>query len=121
MDVNEVRLSLPADVADALVADEIAFRPIVTRGPGTGQVVQLIVDGVNTGAAVVTLAVAASSLRKLAERLWEKFRHADENIIMTIILPGAPAPRILKIKPGETDSQDRILDFIINALSTERD
>jgi hypothetical protein len=116
MSVDTVTISMPSDVAKGLIADGVAARPFIARGPGAGEIARLIVDDVNTGAAVVTLTVAGNSCRKLAERLWARIRQADDVIAITIDLPGRAEPRVLRVRRDEADGVDKILDFVIDVF-----
>jgi hypothetical protein len=73
-----VRVSLPADVAQVLLDEHVAVRPVVTRGGGLGEVISLVVEGVNTGANVVTLVTASAAMVRLARALRERLGRVDE-------------------------------------------
>ena len=119
MTADTITISLPSDVAKDLIADGVATRPFIARGPGAGEIARLIVDDVNTGAAVVTLAVAVNSCRKLAERLWARVRQADEVIAITIDVPGMPKPRVLRVRRDDAGGVDKVLDFVIDIFLGE--
>ncbi len=121
MDADTITISMPSDVAKGLIADGVASRPFIARGPGAGEIARLIVDDINTGAAVVTLTVAANSCRKLAERLWARIRQADDVIVITIDLPGSAKPRVLRVRRDEADGAEKILDFVIDVFSVGLD
>lgn len=112
-----VRISLPSEMADALVDDAVAIRPFTLRG-NAGDVWQLLVNGVNTGASTVTLIVATNTLRKLAQRIWERLGDDDskEEIIVSLTLPGEEHPKALKIQRDDAAAQDKILDFLAGTL-----
>jgi hypothetical protein len=85
---------MAADLADALVADGIAVRPFLTRGAPRGDLVSMVIDGVNTGAAIVTFVTAREALRKFAERVCARLRHSDKELVtVTITVPGEAKPR----------------------------
>jgi hypothetical protein len=112
-----VRISMAADLADALVADGIAVRPFLTRGAPGGDLVSMVIDGVNTGAAIVTLLTAEETLRKVAGRVWARLRHRQEDVVtLTITVPGEAKPHQLKIHRDDTAATDKILDFLVEAL-----
>jgi hypothetical protein len=73
-----VRVSLPADVAQVLLDEHVAVRPVVTRGGGLGEVISLVVEGVNTGANVVTLVTASAAMVRLARALRERLGRGVE-------------------------------------------
>jgi hypothetical protein len=63
--VAVLRISLPDELAIALIDDGIAIRPYRTRA-GTPDAITLMIDGVNTAASLVTLAATAAACRRLA-------------------------------------------------------
>jgi hypothetical protein len=112
-----VRISVPADLADTLVGDRIAVRPFTTRGTGAGEVIQMVIDDVNTGASVVTLLMAADAVRKFAERLWARLRQSKEDVVtVSVMAPGMAAPRELKVRRDDATGTDKVLDFLIEVL-----
>lgn len=58
-------MSLPAPLADELVSQGLAARPVV-RGPDSGAVA-LVLDTLNTASSLVTLAIAAPALKRAAQ------------------------------------------------------
>lgn len=114
--MSAVRISMPADLADVLVDDRIAVRPFGTRGPAD-ELIHMAIDGVNTGASVVTVVVAADAMRKFAGRIWQRLRRGREEIVtITVMLPGTDAPRELKVRADDADGADKVLDFLIDVL-----
>jgi hypothetical protein len=61
-------LNVPAEVAESLTADGSAVRTLSTRGP-SGDVIHILVNGVNTGASLITVGAAAGALYKVSTRL----------------------------------------------------
>ena len=57
---------LPENLADELVQSGDAVSPFTTRGPGTTEVIHFVIEGINTAAAIVTLAAATEVYRKVA-------------------------------------------------------
>ncbi len=78
-----IRISLPADIAQDLVDEQVVIRPITTRGPGFGDLVSIAVNTVNTAAAVVTIVTAAAALRRLATAIVKR-RHPSEPETITV-------------------------------------
>jgi hypothetical protein len=72
--VSAIRIRVPSPLADTLVADGDAVRPYTTRGPAVSEVLTFAIDGVNTAAAVITLAANVEIYRRFARRLRE---HAE--------------------------------------------
>lgn len=84
-----MRLEVPADLADELIADGTAVRSYTTRGPGMSDVVQLAMQVVNTGADVITVATAAAATPVLVRRLRRYLRRKggeDANGPVEIVL-----------------------------------
>lgn len=66
--VPAVRLMLPAEVADELVRSGDAVSPFITRGPVTTDIVHLVIEGINTAAAIVTLTAATTEVYRRVAR-----------------------------------------------------
>jgi hypothetical protein len=114
--MSAVRISMPADLADALVDDRVAVRPFATRGTAD-ELFHLVIDDVNTGASVVTVIMAAAAVRKFAGRTWERLRKSGTEIVtITVTAPGTDEPRELKIRADDADGEDKVLDFMIAVL-----
>jgi hypothetical protein len=117
-----VRISMPVDLADALVDDRVARRPFTTRGPGADELIRMVIDDVNTGASVVTLVMATDAVGKFAGRLWARLRRSQEDVVtVTVTAPGLPEPRELKVRRDDDAGEDKILDFLIEVLPVSND
>jgi hypothetical protein len=108
-----MRLEVPADLADELIADGTAVRSYTTRGPGMSDAVQLAIQFVNAGADMITVATAAAATPAVVRRLWQYVRHKrgedtdpsfeivlrsngrDTAVELSISLPDEDAERIL--------------------------
>jgi hypothetical protein len=100
-----IRISLPADIAQDLVDEQVAIRPMTTRGPGVGDLVSIAVNTVNTAAAVVTIVTAAAALRRLAAAIVKR-RHPSEPETITVAISGGQVtPRMIdrRSPTAETD------------------
>ena len=110
-----VRISMPTDLAETMTGEGIARRSFQTRGAGTDALFSLVIDGVNTGAAVVTLVMARETLVKFADRLWAWFRRSEEDVLtVTIAAPGLREQ--VKVHRDDRAAVDKILDLLIAAL-----
>jgi hypothetical protein len=118
MPEDYLRVSLPGSVADVLIEDGLAVTPYRTRGPSTTQALEFVVNGINTGASVVTLVITANALKKLAARLWALARRADRPLC-TISITTSDGTRQIDIAKGDTSAEDKILDFVIAALPSD--
>lgn len=112
MPEDAIRVELPEDIASALIDDGVAVIPYRTRGPGAGQVLGFVVNGVNTGASVVTLLITADALKKLAARLWARARGHDQPWC-TISITTPDGERRIGISRNDASAEDKILDFVI--------
>jgi hypothetical protein len=84
-DVTPIRVGLPAPIADALVASGEAVRSFTTRGSAAIEILNFTIEGINTGAAIVTLVGGAELYRKLARQLRE---HAGDRTIVAEMTAG---------------------------------
>jgi hypothetical protein len=120
MGVMVVRISLPEEIAIALIDDGTAVRPYRTRGASPHDVITLLIDGVNTAASIVTLAATAAACRRLASRIATRMHHGkDSPMTVTITGPNWPKPRHLEVSSSGSAAEDEILDFLIAALSAD--
>jgi hypothetical protein len=113
--VPALRISVPDDLAAALVAEGHAVRPYATRGAGPGDVVHVVIEGVNAAAAVVTIAGSLGALRVFARRLRE---HAAGR---TVVLERRSERRRLVATPGDPDSAVEQEDAVVAALAVALD
>jgi hypothetical protein len=113
-----IRLELPRDVADELVAERAAVRPLVTRGSGVSDVVQFLLDGVNTGSSVVTVAVAGGGLYTVARRLLDRMERKSGGVVI-VVLRGRGGSEELEIPPDA--SEEEMAALIVAAIHTVAD
>jgi molybdopterin-guanine dinucleotide biosynthesis protein len=69
-----IRVSLPEDLAEELIAEELAVPILRTRS--VGEIVQVAIDIANTGGSVVTVAAAAAAVPKVLRKVGKR---AQEN------------------------------------------
>jgi hypothetical protein len=120
MDVA-VRVELPTDLAETLLADEDAVPPFFdTRNAGAADIVTILLDGVNTGAEVVTLIVTVNACRKIAKRYWRKIRESGQRqVTIQIIRKDGTDREEIKVGVDDVGAEDRLLEFLVQSL--ERD
>ena len=110
-----VRLLVPADVADDLVSDGTAVRPIVTRGGGLGHVLAVTVDAINTGSAAVSVTLAAVTCRRLAQAFIKRRRPADPAQAKLTITVGDHT-HSLEVDLTAPHAEDQLFDFFAQQL-----
>jgi hypothetical protein len=109
------RISLPAEIADELVAAKLAVRPITTRGPSLAEVWSMTVDCINTGAAIVSIVTGAATLRRFAAAIIKR-RHPSDPDIVTINIAANGTSKSLSVDRTKEASQDEVLNFLVAAL-----
>jgi len=110
------RIEVPSELAEELVADGTAVRPLSTRGGGLGEIVRLIVDGVNTGASVVTVAAASAATYRVSQRLAAHLGRQRKGQTITVVLRGPGGERTVTILPEATD--EKVAEELQAALSS---
>jgi hypothetical protein len=120
--VTPIRVSLPTPIADALVESGDAVRPFTTRGPGAIEILNFAIEGINTGAAIVTLVGGVELYRKIARQLRELA--AGRAVVLettegeTQVLPQAPqtGPPASASAPAADAPAHELDDAIVAAL-----
>ena len=110
-----VRLLVPADVADDLVSDETAVRPIGTRGGGLAEVVTVAIDAINTGSALVSVVTATVTCKRLAQAFIRRHRPEDPNKAKLTITVGDHTES-LDVDLTSPDAEDQLFDFFAAQL-----
>jgi hypothetical protein len=98
------RISVPDELAETLVVEGVAVRPLLTRGGAVSEVIHFLVDGVNTGASVVTVGVATGGLYKLSQRL-ARFLHRDAGAPTRVTFRGPHGERTVPIDRSRTEPE----------------
>jgi hypothetical protein len=111
-----INISLPDAIADELISEKLAVRQRITRSPGLGEVFSVTVDCINTGSAVVSIALAITALRRLARTVIERRHPADPDIV-TITVKAADQSKVLTVDRSESTAESEVLDFLIDALN----
>jgi hypothetical protein len=109
------RISVPTEIAEELIDAKVAVRPITTRGGSTAGVFSMTVDCINTGSAVVSIAVAVATCKRLAAAAIKRRHPADPNIV-TFQVTMAGKSESLTVDRTSPTAQDRTLDFFVRAL-----
>jgi hypothetical protein len=110
-----VRLLVPADVADDLVSDGIAVRPIGTRGGVLAQVVTVALDVINAGGAVVSIATGEATYRRLAQAFIRRYRPVEPNKAKLTITVGDHTES-LDVDLTSQKAEEQLFDFFAAQL-----
>ena len=110
-----VRLLVPGDIADDLVSDGTAVRPIGTRGGGLADVVAVTVDVVNTGSAAVSVALAAVTCKRLAQAFVRRHRPVDPTRVKLTITVGSHSES-REVDLTAPQAEDQLFDFFADQL-----
>jgi hypothetical protein len=109
-------ISLPNDIADELIDDNLAAQLATTRGPAMADIFSITVDCINTGAAVVSVAVGAAACRRLAVAAIKGHRPPDPNIVTFEVTKGLSSKK-LTVDVTLPTAEDEVFDFFVAALS----
>jgi hypothetical protein len=90
-----IRVMVPSEVADEMVADGDAVRPFATRSPAMEEILHFAIEGTTAAAAIVTL-VEAEASKKLAKLLVARAGNSNINVTGPVEQTLNPDP------PGET-------------------
>jgi hypothetical protein len=115
---EHLRILVPDVIADELVEDGIAVRPLGTRGPGMAESLSIAVDVINAGSALVSIGLAAAACRRLAETSLRR-RGADEPDELTISITVGGESQSLSLDRTEPGAVDAAFDFFVAALDVE--
>lgn len=113
----KVRIGIAPEFADELLADGSASRPLRKRGPV--EVLTFVVDSVNTGSAVVSVAAGAAVARRIALAMLRKRRPADPELITITARNRAGVESSIAVNRTDLNAPDQLLDFVLAILSTD--
>jgi len=108
-------LALPYEVADELLADGVAERPVITRGDTLNHIIGIIVDGIDSGAALITLGAAGMAAKCLAASLIARIKKQDQLTVRIRFVSGGKTHEHL-IELDDPDAEARLLEAIIKVL-----
>ena len=113
-----LRILVPSEIADELVGDGIAVRPLGTRGAGVSEAFSIAVDTINTGSAVVSIAIAIPACRRLAKAVLRRRSEAEpDQLTISITVDGER--RSLSLDRTAPGAVDEAFDFFVLALDVE--
>jgi hypothetical protein len=115
---THLRIEVPAEIAEELLSDGLAVRPIATRGAPLAEVLTVAVDSLNSAAALVTIAVGAPSIRKLVgSALRRRAEGESERITMSINRDGET--RTISLGRSDPEAEERAFEFFVAAFEAE--
>lgn len=106
---NYIRVALPSDVAADLVAEGIAVKSTRTRGAGALAAMEIAVDLINTGSALVSVAMGATAIAKIANKLIARLR---SNPQITLVVKARGRTSTLSVDPDSPDSEAKVAAFL---------
>jgi hypothetical protein len=109
------RLLVPEEIAEDLLSDRTAVRPIGTRGGGLAQVLTVSVGAVNTASALVSVALALTTCKRLAQAFIRRRRPADPAHAKLTITVGDQT-RSLEVDLTAPHAEDQLFDFFAQQL-----
>jgi hypothetical protein len=107
------RLQLPANIADDLIKDGVAVKPLITRGADFSEVLSIATNAVNSGAALVSVVLAVNTFRRLA-RAFVRRRHDSTLVTMTMTV--GTRTDSLEIDLTSPDAEDILFGFFVSTL-----
>jgi hypothetical protein len=115
---RNVRIAVPTEIAEELVADGIAVRAFGVRGGALGETITIAVETINTGSALISIGVAAMACKRLAAATIRRRRDNDPNEL-TISITVAGEVQSLHLDRTAPDAEDVAFDFFVAALNVE--
>lgn len=112
-----VRISLPTEIADELVVEKLALRPILTRG-SVAEAAKFVVEGINTGSAVVSIALASAALQRMVSSILKKRGSTDPGEVTISITMAGETSSIIVDRNSPT-AHDETLDFLVSKLDVD--
>ena len=110
---RNVRIAVPTEIAEELVADGIAVRAFGVRGGALGETITIAVETINT-----SIGVAAMACKRLAAATIRRRRDNDPNEL-TISITVAGEVQSLHLDRTAPDAEDVAFDFFVAALNVE--
>jgi hypothetical protein len=110
-----IRVALPVEVAGELVGSGLAVKPIATRGANAAEIFSVAVECINTGSAVVSIAVAAATCRRLAAAAIKR-RHPPDPDVVTLQITAGGKSKLLTVNRTLPSAEDEAFDFFLAAF-----
>jgi hypothetical protein len=115
---GSARITVPTQIAEELVADGVAVRPFGTRGGGLGDSINIAVEAINTGSALVSIGLATMTCKRLAAATLRRRRDTDPSEL-TISITVDGETQSLRLDRTAPDAEDKAFDFFVAALNAE--
>ncbi len=94
---GSVRICLPSEVAEELIAEGEVVPSVMTRS--IGDVVQIIVAAANTGGSAVTVATAAAAMPRVMRRVAAHARRSQPDGPTRIVLRHGERDMVVDVPP----------------------
>lgn len=116
--MTELLVRLPEELAEEIIEADEGRLASPSRDIFEGTALGAIIEVVNSGSSVVTVAVATAALPKVARRIGSAIRGArsDARVTITIDKPGQPRC-ILEIEEGNPQAPGQLQAFIQTHLT----
>ena len=115
---RNVRITVPTEIAEELVADGDAVYSLGVRGGPLGETISIAVEAINTGSALVSIAVALVTCKRLAAAILRRRRDTDPNVLV-ITVNVAGETRSLRVDRAAPDAEDIASEFLVAVLNVE--
>ena len=109
------RVALPVSIADELIESRLAVKPIATRGANPAEIFSITVECINISSAVVSIAVAAATCRRLAAAVIKR-RHPQDPDIITLQITAGGKSKWLTVNRKLPTAEDEAFDFFLTAF-----
>jgi hypothetical protein len=110
-----VRIGLPREVAADMIHSQDAVPHLSVRG-GASDVVMFAVDSINTGSAVVTLAVTANACRRLvASAIRRRDSEGSDQVRISVAVRGAE--KSFEVDRNSPDAVEKACLFVMDQIN----
>ncbi len=111
---NSLRILLPAEVAAELSESGLARLRPPTRGPSATEVVRVTVDLVNTGGALVSLALGVNAIKGVAGAILNRRRDDDGPLTVSVTRGGRS--KSVTLDATDPNAEARLREFLLSEL-----
>ncbi len=108
---GNIVVGLPSSVAEDLVSAGSAKNVPPIRGGDLGDLIRVTVDFLNTGAAVVTMAMGAKAARDIARSLLRQ-RGEHKPATITVTVTRGRDSHSLTVRTDESVAEESVRDFL---------
>jgi hypothetical protein len=109
---SHLRVSLPQGLAEELIDDRLAVRPIATRGGPLAETLAMGIGSLEVAAAVVTIALEAPSIRRITAAALRP-REGSEGDRVTLSITRSGETRTLVVDRADPEAEERAFEFFL--------